>query len=358
MLSNQTKFRPVYSTEEKISRAAIHEGWVYVASDTGKIFIDADNKRKQIGGSGGAGGGSSSLIWANGDEDAGTLVKVSGDASDGDPAFLFSLTAIESGQLPDVDGLILNSDGRFFRVTDNSLDENGMFSVDLVAVSGGGSGGGGGGGTVIDLFLSWDNIDLLGSTYIYGQDSKIIFTPRSDADEDVSITITATDLTGQNPDVVRQARVLSETPYEFNANLLPISDNIQITVLINSNSAQYNRGKGLTKVFSPIKVLDMYLEKPETFMLGIQEGITQLAYVPYFTGLGTAQTPVQIMYQVDAEQPVVGGTLVTGNNKYRQYINIPQQSHGMHTVKLWLTATINAQEYSSESIQYEVPWVE
>ena len=358
MLSNQTKFRPVYSTEEKISRAAIHEGWVYVASDTGKIFIDADNKRKQIGGSGGAGGGSSSLIWANGDEDAGTLVKVSGDASDGDPAFLFSLTAIESGQLPDVDGLILNSDGRFFRVTDNSLDENGMFAVDLVAVSGGSSGGGGGGGTVIDLFLSWDNIDLLGSTYIYGQDSKIIFTPRSDADEDVSITITATDLTGQNPDVVRQARVLSETPYEFNANLLPVSDNIQITVLINSNSAQYNRGKGLTKVFSPIKVLDMYLEKPETFMLGIQEGITQLAYVPYFTGLGTAQTPVQIMYQIDAEQPVAGGTLVPGNNKYRQYINIPQQSHGMHTVKLWLAATINAQEYSSEPVQYEVPWVE
>lgn len=98
MLTNQTKFRPVYSTEEKISRAAIHEGWVYVASDTGKIFLDADNRRKQIGGSaGGSGGGSSSLIWAQGDEDAGTLVKVSGDASDGDPAFLFSLNAIESG---------------------------------------------------------------------------------------------------------------------------------------------------------------------------------------------------------------------------------------------------------------------
>ena len=233
-----------------------------------------------------------------------------------------------------------------------------MFAVDLIAVSGGGSGGGGGGTSVIDLFLSWDNIDLLGSTYIYGQDSKIVFTPRSTADEDVSITVTATDLTGKNPDVIRGDRILSDTPFEFNANLLPVSDNIQITVLINSNSAQYNRGKGLTKVFGPIKVLDMYLEKPETFMLGIQEGITQLAYVPYFTGLGTAQTPVQVMYQVDGEAPVAGGALVPGNNKYRHYINIPQQSHGMHTVKLWLNATINAREYESEPIQFEVPWVE
>lgn len=359
MVTNSTKFRPVYSTEAKITNADIHEGWIYVASDTGKIFLDADGRRRQIGGSaGGSGGGSSSLVWANGDEDAGTLVKVSGDASDGDPAFLFSLSAIESETAPDVDALILNADGRFFRVTDNSLDSNRMFAVDLIAVSGGGSGGGGGGTSTIDLFLNWENIDLLGSTYIYGQDSKIVFIPKSTADEDVSITITATDLTGNNPDVIRSDRILSETPYEFNANLLPVSDNIQITVLINSNSAQYNRGKGLTKTFAPIRVLDMYLEKPEGFTLGIQEGITQLAYMPYFAGLGTAQTPIHINYQIDGEIPVDGGALVTGNSEHRQYINIPQQEHGMHTVKLWLTATINAKDYSSEPVQYEVPWVD
>ena len=102
----------------------------------------------------------------------------------------------------------------------------------------------------------------------------------------------------------------------------------------------------------------MYLEKPEGFTLGIQEGITQLAYMPYFAGLGTAQTPVHINYQIDGELPVDGGALVTGNSEHRQYINIPQQEHGMHTVKLWLTATINAKDYSSEPVQYEVPWVD
>lgn len=43
MITNQTKFRPVYGTEAGILDLDHHEGWVYVASDTGKIFIDANN---------------------------------------------------------------------------------------------------------------------------------------------------------------------------------------------------------------------------------------------------------------------------------------------------------------------------
>lgn len=46
MITNQTKFRPVYGTEAMISTLEHHEGWVYIASDTGKIFLDANNVRK------------------------------------------------------------------------------------------------------------------------------------------------------------------------------------------------------------------------------------------------------------------------------------------------------------------------
>jgi len=38
---NKRAFRPVYGTESKILKADIHEGYVYVASDSGKIFLDA-----------------------------------------------------------------------------------------------------------------------------------------------------------------------------------------------------------------------------------------------------------------------------------------------------------------------------
>jgi len=148
-----------------------------------------------------------------------------------------------------------------------------MITVDLIAVSGGGSGGGGGGTSTVDLFLTWENIDVLGSTYIYGQDSDIIFIPKSTADDVVSLVVTAKDMTGNNPDVVRPYRVLNETPCRFNANLLPASNNIQISVTVNSDSAQYNKGRGLTRTFgsdlTPIRVLKMYLTKPADYLIGI-----------------------------------------------------------------------------------------
>ena len=357
MIDSKTKFRPVYGTDAKIAAADFHEGWLYVSSDSGKIFIDSDGARKQIGGSGSGGGGSSSLIWSNGDEELGTIIKATDDASDGDPVYYFSTSAIEGGTIPDIDALIVNSDGRFFRVTDNTLSSEGFFTVELIAVSGGGSGGGGGGTSQVDLSLTWKNIDLLGSTYIYGQDSKIIFYPHSDTDEVVSIVVTAIDETGQNPNVVRQGRVLNDAGFEFNANLLPASEDITISVQIQADHSTYNKGRGLTKDFKSNKVLKMYLEKPN-LMIGIQRGAAQLAYMPHFTNLGTSQYPVHINYALDGEDKVDGGALETANDEHRQYINIPQQSHGMHTVDLWLSVIINAVEYNSDRVTYEVPWVD
>jgi len=126
MISNQTKFRPVFSKKEaNILALPINEGYIYVAEDTGKIFLDAEGRRKQIGGSGGGGGGgSSSIIWSTGDEEIGNLVKATDDASDGDPVFYIALSALDTETIPDIGALIINSDGRFFKVTDNTLNEN------------------------------------------------------------------------------------------------------------------------------------------------------------------------------------------------------------------------------------------
>lgn len=360
MIDSQTKFRPAYGTEAKIIDTEFHEGWVYVASDTGKIFIDSEGVRKQIGGSGSGGAGSTGIVWGYGDEELGTIIKATDDASDGDPVYYFSTTAIDGGSVPDLDALILNSDGRFFRVTDNSVSTEKFFTVELIAVSGGGSGGGGGGGvSTPDLSLTWNNIDLLGSTYIYGQDSKIIFYPHSDTDEVVSIIVTAIDKTGTNPDVVRQDRILNDAAFEFNTNLLPESNNIEIQVTIQADHSTYNKGRGLTKTFTGNKVLKMYLEKPSDFMIGIQTGAAQLSYMPHFTNLGTVDNPVRIRYALDGGDAADNGVaLAAANNEHKQYINIPQQNHGMHTVDLWLSVVINAVEYNSEKVTFEVPWVD
>ena len=358
MIDSKTRFRPAYGTESKIVETDFHEGWVYVASDTGKIFIDSDGVRRQIGGSGSGGSGSSGIVWGYGDEELDTIRKATDDASDGDPVYYFNASAVEGGSIPDVDALILNSDGRFFRVTDNAISAERFFTVELIAVSGGGSGGGGGGQTQVDLSLTWNNIDLLGSTYIYGQDSKIIFYPHSDTDETVSIIVTAIDKTGNNPDVVRQDRVYNDAPFEFNTNLLPSSNSIDIQVTIQADHSTYNKGRGLTKTFTNNKVLKMYLEKPNEF-IGYQTGAATLSYMPHFTNLGTTENPVRIRYALDGGDAVDNGTaLQAANNEHKQYINIPKQNHGMHTVDLWLSVIINAVEYNSDKITYEVPWVD
>ena len=53
MIDGKTRFRPVTGTEEQIQNAQKNPGWVYFASDTGKIFVDLDTEHRiAMGGAG------------------------------------------------------------------------------------------------------------------------------------------------------------------------------------------------------------------------------------------------------------------------------------------------------------------
>ena len=376
MISNRTKFRPVFGQEATILNFPINEGYIYVAEDTGKIFIDANGKRKQIGGSGGSGGGgSANLIWANADEEEGNLVKFTDDADDDDPRFFMSISALEDGSIPDQDALVLNADGRFFRVTDNTLNENMMFAVSLIAVSGGGSGGGGGGGgtTTADLELTWTNIEQLGYTYIYDQESEIKFFPKSYTDDYVTFKITIEDLddAGSLP-IVDQIRLYNDEAYTLNAKTLPLSSNIKITVLINANSSTYNRGRGLTKEFNDIQTLVMGIEKtpgasyipavtPDDF------GLLTLDYVPIgakdvkengrVVKKGVPSETLHV-YIDGNEVPSLSKTIEQDFYGQVGSITIGQQNHGIHTIEFNVSTVINREEIYSDKIKFEAAWIE
>lgn len=376
MISNRTKFRPVYGKETTILGLPISEGYVYIAEDTGKIFIDANGRRRQIGGSGGSGGGgSTSIIWANADEDENNLVKVTDDADDGDPRFYMSLSALEEENIPDQDALVLNSDGRFFRVTDNTLNENMMFAVSLIAVSGGGSGGGGGGGgtTTADLELTWINIEQLGHTYIYGQDSEIKFYPNSLTDDYTNFKITITDM--DDPLALPYEdtdNIYNGESYTLNSKILPLSSNIKIVVTINANSSQYNRGKGLTKEFVNIRTLQMGIQKvpgssyipavtPDDF------GLLTLDYVPIgdkdivengrVTKPGIASEVLHV-YIDGNEVPDLNKTIDQAYFGQVGSVTIGQQNHGVHTIEFAVSTTINREEIFSDRISFEAAWIE
>ena len=348
-MADKIKFWPFRGTYDQIMAQPYFDGKIYFAYDTNQIILDVKGSKHIMGGGGSTGSG---IIYANGSEEQ--IVEKSIDPDDYNYTML--MDALENPAVePPIDGLILNSDGRFFRVLKVNSEER-TIDVLLLAVSGSGEGGGSGKAEQ-DLFLEYDNIDLLGATYIYGQDNIITFAPRSTADSFVSLSLTVKDLNGEHEDIVRQARLYNDEVFEFNTNLLPKSDNLEITVLINSPSSQWNKGRGYTLTFSPISVWDIYLTKTNT-VVGVAETDTAVDYIPYFTGLGDINHPVKINYSIDGGDVAYSQTLNIRNDKNAQSVPVPMQPHGMHTIRLWLSVTINGKEYVSTVLPYEIPFAE
>ena len=136
MYKSTLPFTPVTTTDARVHQTDIVNGCVYFATDSGKIYLDMNNERTSLGGSGAAVLYSTSSNILK-DTEGNYLI----DADDLD----------DEGASPKKDDLIINADGRFFRVNyynDNSGDINCV----LLAVSGtGGGGGGGGGGLIVSL---------------------------------------------------------------------------------------------------------------------------------------------------------------------------------------------------------------
>jgi hypothetical protein len=155
MAVDRTRFHVYRGTEASVSNIPVTDGYLYFAYDTGNIYLDANNKRKAMGGNGSGGGGNTGLHYANYPEV--------------EPDEETELFTILRSRLEDpsvvvmVDDLIINSDGAFFRVVGYTTDNDLICS--RIAVSGGG--GGGSASDTLDLSLNYLNIDKIGATYIY-----------------------------------------------------------------------------------------------------------------------------------------------------------------------------------------------
>jgi hypothetical protein len=123
-------FRPVRGKESSILAMDISEGCAYFAEDTGKIFIDTATERIPMGGSGAA------IYYGR----ATDVVE-----NETTSYYDYPITGLEDKQAsPKVGDIILNSDGKFFRIL---YIQNTYFECILLAVSGSGDGSGGGGTT-------------------------------------------------------------------------------------------------------------------------------------------------------------------------------------------------------------------
>ena len=105
-MSDRITFKPVRGFEEELMNIPVTEGLVLFATDTGKMWMDTRNERVPLGGSG------ASLIYAQSTPQA-----VADD--DGNYFYIISPDDLDEPELKvQINDLILNSDGSFYRVVE------------------------------------------------------------------------------------------------------------------------------------------------------------------------------------------------------------------------------------------------
>ena len=168
MTTDKTKFRPVTGRDEVIQNAPKNPGWVYFASDTGKIYFDLDvDTRVAMGGSG------VSLLY-------GRAGKIEPDEYS---LYHLSFDDLEDEDITPKEGdLVLNTDGIFYRVQEVLTDERTM-ACTIMSVSGG---GGGGGGANYSKKIGIKIEAPATSNLINGQEIGVKFTATSGVDVDGS----------------------------------------------------------------------------------------------------------------------------------------------------------------------------
>ena len=175
-MSDRKRFVPVRGTEDKIMSTALgfHDGYLYVATDTGHIYIDYINEngqqvaRAMLGGTSG-GSGNSGIYYAN---------KVLSDSEKLEDIIIFPIDTIEGETYPQKDDIIINiPEGSFYRVSNPSPLTSSVEATRLTIA------GGGGGGSTLEEDISLRVESLESINLINGQAAQVYFTATSAKDK-------------------------------------------------------------------------------------------------------------------------------------------------------------------------------
>ena len=142
---SEFRFKPVKGIDEQIQSLRYTPGAVYFATDTKKIYLDVDGMRKPMG-------GNSGIYY-------GTLKHTITDPSIVE--FEFTLNDIDGEEVPNIDDLILNSDGCFYRVINNQSEDfegNSIIIAKKLTVAGSGGSGGGSSTPGVEDLLEFDAV--------------------------------------------------------------------------------------------------------------------------------------------------------------------------------------------------------
>lgn len=167
----QYPFNPHLGPERIVLNQEPKTGALYFTTDTRKIYLDLDQDHKKI-----PMGGNVGLFYGN--------MKLTSPPVDGQDEFTFKITEIVGNEKgvdmlqPNVNDLILNSDGCFYKVASSSGTGINM-TLDTKKLTIAGSGGGGGGGSNDPNSLASAKLSRLnfasGTSVLYGEECWVEF---------------------------------------------------------------------------------------------------------------------------------------------------------------------------------------
>lgn len=341
-MSEKTRFIPVRGTEASIMAnfPGYNEGYLYFATDTKKIFLDAKGKSKIPMGSSNSGIFYGTRTVTEDEATASRLIfNVSENESESD---------IEGSEMPNLGDLVLNSpDGCFYRVT-QIIDSSSFEGTRLTVAGGGGSGPS---GEIVNLSLQVISGIQTGQTYVYGQSQNIVF--KGDVDNGDTKLIYQVEVTN-----TYAGTTTSKIYGPFSENLgVNYTFDLGSVLQLGTNSVKIsvssdNAGKTVSKNFTLLNCVEMYLrEELEDFNpLQYFRG----AFKFYCTPIGAGLTKTISIYVDDVLIPSLTLTNIVLSGEEKE-ITIPAQSHGVHSLRAVLTC---AESAASSSISYNICCIE
>lgn len=322
---SNSRFTPVRGSESSITSYPYSDGYTYYATDTGKIYLDANGERIPMGGAGAA------IYYADASgvqENDETYYPIPKDSLDNEDAVL------KEGDL------IINSDGAFYKVATIEAEE---YLCERIAVSGT---GGGDNPEGIKKRTSITIHPLETSNLINGQSAIVSFTATSaidvdgaEMDDELKIVWTLYEKVG-NSEVKYQGNIIENVPsgekYSFDFGKYLRESTTTIIELVPEG---VNGGIG-PKRRTTVVTSSLVLQQTSTFSNATT--YTPNNVVLQCNAIGSMEKILKFWFD---GQLLETRTLGPGADNL-QTLNIDSNlaGHGYHSVKIELFQSINGKE--------------
>lgn len=316
-MDNQIPFRPYQGYDKIIQAQDIVDGNIYFAADSGKIYLDKEGSRIAMGGGGAA------VLYA----------QASNIIANPDDTYTIKLMDLQEGSsTPKENDLIINSDGRFFKVS--SVDTVGeIVRCTLIAVSGTGGGPGNTPGDGPDsetdervIDVKWHDVTY---SFVAGSPYYITFTATSKLDKYLNVEYQVQTTAGIVETKTIQVQSGEKKSVEVGSKMSTSGYNAVHFTIMGANSYTY------TDSIKRIKAIDFRLEQDNTAFSNYR---IYTDIVPYaITAFGEVSKTLYV--QVDNQVPQ---EYLLGTNKVSKTVDINcvdlLLAPGVHTLTSYLMA--------------------